>query len=82
MSLWTHPRLQALSQLGTLRAWTGGSRPAPLADLPADERKTVSAFFREQLADWRLAWGELPDADTLRTFWRRARYDAHATHRA
>lgn len=81
MALWNHSHLQGLSAAGCLRAWTGGSLPERLSVIGPQERTTVRAFFREQLADWHTAWGDLPDADTLRVFWKRARFDAHATHR-
>lgn len=80
-AIWKQPLLQAMCTAGKLRAWTGGTRPAPLLSLSAEERETVSAMFREQLADWASFWREPPPTDVLRTFWRRARYDAHATHR-
>ncbi len=80
--IWKNPHLQQLSADGRLRAWTGGSTPVPLSQVSAAERRTVTAFFREQLSDWASAWSDCPPADVMRTFWRRARFDAHATHRA
>lgn len=79
--VWNQPLLKAHSAAGRLRAWTGGTAPQPLAALNKSERSTVRAFFREQLNDWVAYWKELPPLDVRRTFWRRARYDAHATHR-
>lgn len=62
------------------RAWTGGDGPRALGTLGI-ERRTVSEFFREQVTIWRDFWHDMPDRDTLRIFWNRARHDAHATHR-
>ena len=61
-------------------AWRGGSRPEPLAVISRYERSLVSELFREQCADHINYWGDM-ETDTARTFWRRARYDAHATCR-
>lgn len=79
--VWKQPRLRALSATGALRAWTGGSTPAPLSLTSPEERATVRAFFREQVADYVAYWGSI-GRDHLRLFWGRARHDAHATHRA
>lgn len=79
--MWNHPRLQTLSATGRLRAWTGGCRPQPVRNIGAEERQTVKAFFREQIGDYQSHWNETPCRGILRTFWIRARYDAHATHR-
>jgi hypothetical protein len=70
------PRLTPRS----VRAWMGGDRPQPLAALSQAERRDVSVFFQEQCRIYSDYWGDLP-RDAQRTFWNRARYDAHATHR-
>ena len=62
-------------------AWTGGSVPAPLTQISTEERQLVSYLFHEQLNTWMNFWGDLPDKDTRRIFWSRARGDAHATYR-
>lgn len=63
------------------RAWTGGNSPS----LPSSESMPQSAYrralFRQQVKTFRAYWGDWPNADTLRTFYRRARADAFATFR-
>lgn len=68
--------------LGSVIAWTGGTPPRPIADIHNQERTLVSALFRNQILDFRAYWGELPDRDTTRIYWNRARHDAHATYRS
>ena len=58
-----------------LVAWTGGDTP-PRGFRAALFLAMRRALFREQLATWRAAWGDRPQLDTVRTFWRRARFDA------
>lgn len=65
----------------TPTAWTGGSRPRPLRDLPFGERQYVSYLFRQQVRTWSTYWFAPVPGDIARIFWRRARYDAHATYR-
>ena len=63
-------------------AWTGGSwKPEGLEKISKDYRDLVSFFFREQMMDFGNFWGDLPDMDTRRIFWRRAKADAYATYR-
>lgn len=62
-------------------AWTGGSAPRPIGTIGRWERQIVTSLFREQVDRWRGFWEDSPSRDTLRTFWRRARHDAHATAR-
>lgn len=62
-------------------AWTGGCRPRPLDTIGAEEHRLVRFFFREQMRDWLDFWHDMPEKDVRRTFWFRARYDAHATRR-
>lgn len=62
-------------------AWMGGTRPLRLSEIGMLERSTVTNLFREQCEVFAMHWGELPDSGTARTFWVRARYDAHATWR-
>jgi hypothetical protein len=63
------------------RAWTGGSGPKPLAELAEAERRLVSRVFRRDMLEWAAHWGRAVPLDVARTFWGRARYDAHATLR-
>jgi hypothetical protein len=63
------------------KAASGGDAPRPLGELGRDERRTVSEFFREQVRTWLAFWHDMPNRDTLRILWNRARYDAHATHK-
>jgi hypothetical protein len=63
------------------RAWTGGTRPAPLARIDAIERALVQLFYVEQIDTWQDYWHETPPADVIEIFWNRARGDAHATLR-
>ncbi len=64
------------------KAWTGGTGPRPWSDVEGFERVYVSALFAEQVADWIECWGNMPEMDTARIFWNRARHDAHATARS
>jgi hypothetical protein len=63
-------------------AWTGGTPPAPLMDIDRAERSMIKFFFSDQIIDWCDYWHDDPPRDVLRTFWIRARHDAHATRRA
>jgi hypothetical protein len=62
--------------------WLGGSKPAKLGDIPPWERALVSVLFRDEVAMWQEYWREPIHRGVARTFWRRARYDAHATFRS
>ena len=62
-------------------AWTEGSSPTALSTICDEERKIVSFFFRDQVTTWTSYWNEPIPRDICRIFWRRARYDAHATMR-
>jgi hypothetical protein len=62
-------------------AWMGGSRPRPLLELDQDERCYVSFLFRQQMQTWTKYWHAPVPPETARIFWKRARYDAHATYR-
>ena len=52
--------------------------PRPLVHIGADERATVSDLFRDQVRTWIDFWHDFPSHDTLKIFWNRARWDAHA----
>lgn len=58
-----------------LVAWTGGDVP-PKGFRAPEFLAMRRALFAEQLRTWRNAWGDRPQLDTVRTFWRRARFDA------
>lgn len=62
-------------------AWMGGSRPAPLSDISRGERTRVSLLFLAQYREFADYWGEAAEFAVCRIFWKRARYDAHATYR-
>lgn len=62
-------------------AWTGGTKPGKYGEITEKERKLCGRIFRWHVAVSKRAWGSV-DTDTCRTFWRWARYDAHATIRA
>ena len=62
-------------------AWTGGNSPAKPSETPVWVRAYARALFRRQVNDWRKFWADSPDWYTLRTFYRRAAADAHATFR-
>jgi hypothetical protein len=62
-----------------IKAWTGGTYPKPVADIPHDEFLLVMELYKEQKQTFANAWGTEPDPETRLTFWNRARYDAHAT---
>lgn len=71
---------QSLRPFGAI-AWTGGSSPAKPSTLPRWQVAYRRALFREQVNTFRRFWGDMPNADTLRIFFRRAAGDAHATFR-
>ncbi len=62
-------------------AWMGGSRPRPLLELSQYERLYVTYLFRQQMRTWSGYWSTRAPIDVCRIFWKRARYDAHATYR-
>lgn len=63
-------------------AWQGGdSAPKDLRKISRDFRNLITFFFKEQLEDFSDFWKELPDMDTARIFWKRAKGDAWATYR-
>lgn len=64
-----------------ITAWMGGTRPLPLSQISREERIAVALLFEDQVKDFLGFWGDNPVMDTYRIFWRRARYDAHATFR-
>ena len=61
-------------------AWMGGSRPRPLLELSRNEREYVTYLFQYQVWNWTNYWKEPLPSYLARIFWKRARYDAHATH--
>jgi hypothetical protein len=61
-------------------SWTGGSKPHKYATIGAAERAIVQHQWRKQALTFFYHWGNCP-LDVCRTFWKRARYDAHATIR-
>lgn len=65
----------------TPAAWMGGSRPCPLLELIKGERTYVSYLFRQQVSTRLDFWFAPMPLDVARIFWKRARYDAHATYR-
>jgi len=62
-------------------AWTGGTPPRPLHELPRGEFALVWRLYCEQLDTWATFWQAAVPHDVRETFWNRARYDAHATVR-
>lgn len=62
-------------------AWTGGSRPAKPSAISSKQAGIQKLLFGEQVMTFRNYWGDSPNWDTLRIFFNRARYDAHATLR-
>lgn len=62
-------------------AWTGGSAPAKPSQTPRPVIAYTRTEFRRQVNDWRSYWHDFPSRDVFRTFYRRARHDAHATFR-
>lgn len=62
-----------------VRAWTGGGYPGPGFTPTQAFRRIRSALFRDQLVGWRCFWGDSPNRDTRRLFWKRANADAYAT---
>lgn len=63
-------------------AWTGGSEPLPFHAVSSLEARLVNALMDAQVAAFRAFWGKEPGTDVREIYWRRARYDAHATVRA
>lgn len=64
----------------TNMAWTGGDSPKQLSVISREERQHVHELFRWHMLIHANHWGAV-DTDRTRTFWRWARYDAHATFR-
>lgn len=62
-------------------AWTGGSKPHKYEAIGSVERAIVHELWRREALTFFYHWGNCP-LDVCRTFWKRARYDAHATIRA
>jgi hypothetical protein len=62
-------------------AWTGGSRPPSPSKASNALCGIQKALFGEQVNDFINYWGDEPNWDTLRIYFNRARYDAHATIR-
>lgn len=62
-------------------AWTGGSRPAKPSEVGRKQAGIQKFLFGWQVIEFRHYWGDSPNWDTLRTYFNRARYDAHATIR-
>lgn len=62
-------------------AWTGGSRPAKPSEVGQMQAGLQKYLFSEQVVTFLRYWGDSPNWDTLRIFYGRARYDAHATFR-
>lgn len=62
-------------------AWMGGSRPNQLSTVSPAEAAKCRELFQEQATIYIQAWGNLPP-EIARLFWKRARYDAHASARA
>jgi hypothetical protein len=73
-TLFNQPKFRAI-------AWTGGCRPAKPSAIGSKQAGVQKALFGEQVMDFLTYWGDSPNWDTLRIFFRRARYDAHATCR-
>ena len=66
-----------------LVAWMGGTPPRPYGDVAGEpEGAYVSRLYSEQIDTWENNWNEPCPSDLHSIFWRRARYDAHATYRA
>lgn len=57
-------------------AWTGGCRPRKPSEISRAEAGVSKYLFAEQVATWFAYWGDYPDRDTLRLFFKRARYEA------
>lgn len=63
-------------------AWMGGdTAPKTFRRISRDFRNLMSFFFREQIKDFKDYWGDMPDKDTRKIFWGRARVDSWASYR-
>lgn len=62
-------------------AWMGGSRPPKPSQVNRNFCGLQKLLFGEQVEAFRGYWGDAPNWDTLRIYYRRARYDTHATTR-
>jgi hypothetical protein len=65
-----------------VKSWTGGTTPKAIKCVDREEKELVEKLYHDQIETYVNYWGEHPIRETLRTFWRRARYDAHATFRS
>lgn len=63
-------------------AWTGGSEPADIHSVSGLESNLAHRLYDMQLAAFAAFWGKGADQGTRELYWRRARFDAHATVRA
>jgi hypothetical protein len=66
---------------GPVIAWTGGCKPAKPSEISAAQASVQKYLFAEQVNTWFNYWHDYPNWDTLKIFFNRARYDAHATFR-
>lgn len=62
-------------------AWMGGSRPAKPSQISAKQAGVQKYIFSQHVVTYRGYWHTEPDWETLRLFFKWARYDAHATCR-
>ena len=65
-----------------VKSWTGGTTPKAIKDIDKEEKTLVKKLYHDQIAEFVMFWRHYPNRLIRRTFWRRARYDAHATFRS
>jgi len=65
-----------------VKSWTGGTTPKAIKDIDREEKALVKKLYHDQIAEFEKFWEHYPSRFIRRTFWRRARYDAHATFRS
>jgi hypothetical protein len=62
-----------------VKSWTGGTTPKAIKYIDREEKALVKNLYHDQIAEFVMFWEHYPSRFIRRTFWRRARYDAHAT---
>jgi len=63
-----------------MQEWIAGGKPNQLTTISIEERRFVRHLFRQQALQHKNYWRHI-SIPSAREFWKRARYDAHATFR-
>lgn len=62
-------------------SWTGGAPPNKPSTVQNVEWEIVKEQYRWHIQMFTQHWGEAPEPDVRRRFWKWARYDAHSSIR-